>query len=1168
MKGAPFGQYRLIDLLARGGMGEVWRAYDTATDRVVALKLLPTHYAADAVFKKRFRREAHAAARLSEPHVVPIHTYGEIERRLFVDMRLIDGRDLQAVIAAGPLEPARAVLIIEQTAKALQAVHNAGLVHRDVKPSNILVTADDFAYLIDFGIARVTGEAGPTTAGGVVGTVHYMAPERFTKAPVDARSDVYSLACVLYVCLTGSCPFPGDSVEQQLAAHLGAPPPQPSSVGPVPVAFDDVIAKGMAKDPGDRYATAVQLARAAGDALATSNSPVAVLRRPSTVDIVPHPLERLPESAATVTDPTTDGQPRSGAVGHSSTGMLSRSVELHAVTRFLVSASTRAAGLVIAGEAGIGKTTLWQAAVDDAADRGFRVLSARVGATESALAYASVADLIADIEQDVFARLPSLQRLALDRVLLRDSGDGPVTDQRLVAAAFLSVLEQVCTDAPVLLAIDDVQWLDASSKEALLFAARRLKGPVGVLVAERTESPTDVATSWLELGRTDAVERIHVRPMGLDGLNALITAKIGRTLPWSKVVRIAEISNGNPFYAIELARAMGDESASGELALPGTLTELVRRRIGRLEDDVREVLLAAACVSDPTVELLAQVTGTSVERSVELLEDVEANGIVVIEGNRVRFSHPLLARGVYTEAKPASRRHTHRALAEVVALPELKARHLALSAASAQPEIMQALDDAAVAARARGAPAAAAELLDMAIRLGGDKPGRCIRSAGYHFEAGNTMQARAELESVMDRVRPGPLRALALNLLAGIMVYDNKIADAADLLKRALDDAAGNPAMLVRTLLMLSFTEENIGEFDESLRHARQAVTLADELGFPAITSQALTNWVQTSFQHGPGLDQDALDRALELEDRNIDAPITFRASVMQPLIFAWTGRLKEARIQMLALRERFVAHGAERDLMAVSGYCALIDVWRGSFDEAAANAADAFQKGEQLGGGDILDIPLTIRAVVCAYTGRVREARADAEMVIEGARRCGAPRLAEWPIRTLSFLDVSLGNYADALMTVAPLLTEFDTMPTPEIYCAWHIPDAVEAMVALGYLDDTVPLIESLERHGARLNRSWMLAVGARCRSMWLAARGDTDAAEQMAQQAMTEHNALPMPFERARTQILLGQLQHRRGHQDEAAATLREALRTFEDMGTPLWAQRVRAELARATR
>jgi serine/threonine protein kinase len=270
VEGTPFGRYRLIELLGRGGMGEVWRAYDTATDRVVAVKLLPPHLAEDQTFVQRFRREAHAAAQLNNPHIIPIHTYGEIDGRLYVDMRLIEGRDLQNVLAAGPLAPARAVAIIEQVAKALHAAHKVGLVHRDVKPSNILIDEDDFAYLIDFGIARGAEETRMTGTGNVIGSWAYMSPERLQAGQVDARCDIYALACVLYECLTGRPPYPGDNLEQQITAHLTAAPPRPSSTDPkVPVAFDAVIATGMAKRPDQRYPTTVELAHAARDAITT-----------------------------------------------------------------------------------------------------------------------------------------------------------------------------------------------------------------------------------------------------------------------------------------------------------------------------------------------------------------------------------------------------------------------------------------------------------------------------------------------------------------------------------------------------------------------------------------------------------------------------------------------------------------------------------------------------------------------------------------------------------------------------------------------------------------------------------------------------------------------------------------------------------------------------------
>ena len=268
MKGTPFGRYQLIELLGRGGMGEVWKAFDTATRRVVAVKVLPAQLAADPVFEQRFRHEAFAAAGLNDPHVVPIHNFGEIEGRLYVDMRLIEGQDLEHVLADGPLDPGRAVKIVEQIASALNAAHRIGLVHRDVKPSNILVAEDDFSYLIDFGIARAAGETKLTATGNVVGTWPYMAPERFTTGQSDTRSDIYALTCVLYECLTSSRPFPGDSVEQQIAGHLTTPPPRPSISRPgVTPELDAVIAGGMAKDPDERYGTTVELARAARSAL-------------------------------------------------------------------------------------------------------------------------------------------------------------------------------------------------------------------------------------------------------------------------------------------------------------------------------------------------------------------------------------------------------------------------------------------------------------------------------------------------------------------------------------------------------------------------------------------------------------------------------------------------------------------------------------------------------------------------------------------------------------------------------------------------------------------------------------------------------------------------------------------------------------------------------------
>jgi DNA-binding CsgD family transcriptional regulator len=845
-----------------------------------------------------------------------------------------------------------------------------------------------------------------------------------------------------------------------------------------------------------------------------------------------------------------------------STGVIGRSAEFSVLDRFLQSAAVQPSAFVIEGEAGIGKTTLWLAAVKQARAQGFRVLTARVGQNESVLAYAALADLLGGVQPEVIARLPEVQRIAVDGVLLRATSEGPNTDQRVVAAALVSVVDALAEQAPVLVAIDDVQWLDPSSQAVVAFAARRFKCPVGVLVTERVDADSGTA-SWLQLAKPDAVDRIEVGPLSLGGLHTLISTRLGQSLPRPTLARIAEISCGNPYYALELARALDAASTSADSMLPATLAELMRIRVGRLDQQAQDVLLAAAWVANPTVELLATATNNTVDRVVELLDEPESSGVVVIEGNRVRFTHPLLARSVFTEASPGRRRAIHRSLADAIALPELKARHMALGAASADPETLQALDAAAVAARARGAPAAAAELVELAIGVGGDKPSRRIRAAEHHFKAGDADRARSLLESTIDHMRPGLLRSIALNLLAGIRIYDDAFADAASLLKRALDDADRNLAVLAQTLMSLAFAQGMSGEFDDSLRSARQAVKHAEELAQPGLISRTLALLVAATFLQGQGVDEPSLQRALELEDLDADSSIPFCASAVHALVLAWTGELDKASTVMQSVRLRCVKLGAEADMMAVTGYCTLIETWRGNFVEAAQLAQATIEQAEQVGGSRAM--ALTVRATVAAYTGRENEARADAAAALSIARQSGSPRLAEWPSISLGFLEVSLGRYAEALSTLAPLLESRDAIPGTEIMTAMYTPDAVEAMIALGRDADAEPLIDELEHTSDRLGRSWMVAVGARCRSMWLAARGDVAAADRIAHEAMIQHEQLPMPFERARTQLWLGQLQRRQRQKNAARATFRGALNAFDAMGTPLWADRARAELAR---
>jgi serine/threonine-protein kinase len=267
-----FGHYSLTGLLGRGGMGEVYRADDTKKGRTVALKILSEQFWQNETFRTRFQRESRAAAVLQEPHVIPIHDWGEIDGHPYIDMRLVEGSTPQQLLTTGPLDPARAVFIVGGVAAALDAAHAAGLIHRDVKPQNIIVTSSDFPYLVDFGIAEAKGDKGLTMTGTQIGTLNYMAPERFRDQQATPAVDVYSLACVLYECLTGDAPFPTNSLEQIMAAHLTSAPPRPSAVNrAVPTAFDDVIARGMAKEPDDRYGSCGALGRAAQRAMGSAN---------------------------------------------------------------------------------------------------------------------------------------------------------------------------------------------------------------------------------------------------------------------------------------------------------------------------------------------------------------------------------------------------------------------------------------------------------------------------------------------------------------------------------------------------------------------------------------------------------------------------------------------------------------------------------------------------------------------------------------------------------------------------------------------------------------------------------------------------------------------------------------------------------------------------------
>jgi DNA-binding CsgD family transcriptional regulator len=822
--------------------------------------------------------------------------------------------------------------------------------------------------------------------------------------------------------------------------------------------------------------------------------------------------------------------------------------------------------LLIEGEAGIGKTTLWLTALEQARERGFRVLSARAAAAESVLAYTVLADLLDGVEAWAWSDLPEPQQLAVDKVLLR-ADSGAATDQRAVAAAFLSLVERLSDDGPVVVAIDDIQWIDPSSMHVVAFAARRLTGPAGVLVTMRTDAGRGTGAGWLQMPRPDAFNRINLHPLGIHDLNVAVSARLHRSFSRPTMGRIHQVSGGNPFYAIELAREIGERASGVETSLPRTLTDVVRARIGNLDPDIHDALLAASCMATPTVELVSKATISDDDRLVEILENAESKGIIAIDGHRIQFAHPLLARGVYTEAAPGQRRTMHRRLAQIVHEPELRARHLALAATSGDHLTLKALDQAAESARKRGAPEAAAELMDLAIGLGGDTPDRRLRSALHHFDAGDQDVARAVLEETIEQLSPGKLRAEALSRLAVVRLYGDGFFEGMRLLQRALSEAEPDSPLRVQLLITLAYSMLNANQTEASVATAKEAVTGALRLGQPHLLGMALGMQAILRFLNGEGLDEVSLRRAVELEDPDIVTPLVFRPSAQRALLLTWSGQVDEGHRELQAIRRRCVENGEEGELVFTAQHVVLSSIWRGDFGEADLIAEDAMERARQLGGDTPMFLAHGLRAKLAVYAGRETDARRSAGEALEISRRTGSFRMAERIVAALGFLEVSLGNYHAAAATLHPLVSKFDPATSPtELPNAAFLSDAIEALVQLGRLDETQPLIEALERNGQRLDRAWMRAVGARGRSMLLAARGDLDAAMGAARRAMAEHERLTMPFERARTLLLLGQLQRRLRRKEEASASLQEAFDTFEKLAVPLWSDRARAELVRA--
>ena len=841
-----------------------------------------------------------------------------------------------------------------------------------------------------------------------------------------------------------------------------------------------------------------------------------------------------------------------------------RSAELAVLGRFIDSLDSGPAVLVLEGEPGIGKTTLWHAGVELAHQRGFRVLSGHPSAAEATLSFASLADLVADVAPDVLASLPEPQRRAIDVVLLRATAGSSVIDHRVVGAALLSVLERLAEQAPVLLAIDDLQWLDQSSAAVIVFATRRLSSRVAVLATVRGEE-SGLATPMFRLPEPARHQRLLVGPLSLGALHELLRERLGRSFPRPAIARIQQVSGGNPFYALELARH-ADPAGNLPTALPGTLAQLVRARLDGCTTDARQALLAAAALADPTVELVQATLEVDARQIERLLTEAEAAELIRITGHRIAFSHPLLATGFYTDAAPADRRAMHRRLAAVLTEPEVRARHLALAAIRGDDETVAALDDAARRARARGGTASAAELLELAIGLGADTPERRNALAQQYFDVADPARARRILEENAARQVPGPVRAESHLLLATVRLHDDDYLQAADYLHNALAEAGDDLRLRVRILVTLGFVLVNLGRIADAVKLAERTIADSERLDDAELLALAQANVAIVRFLGGAGVERDTLDRILRLPDPAIPTPVMLRPSLIGAMLLAWTGRLDEALDRMLAIRRRCIEWGEESDLMFSAFQTVIFLCWRGNLADARLLAQDAAERADQLG----TDIPrataLAAQAHVAAYTGQPDQAREASRAALEIFQRGSCLAVTVWPLITIGFLEISLADYPAAIAAIGPLADAASAMGYQEPMAAPFAADAAEALIGTGRLAEAAVLVDQLEDNGRRLDRAWALAVGARCRGLLLAAQGDLDGAARALERALEQHRRLSMPVELARTQLAFGRLQRRRRQKRASADTLAEAARIFADVGATQWAALATLELDRA--
>jgi DNA-binding CsgD family transcriptional regulator len=834
--------------------------------------------------------------------------------------------------------------------------------------------------------------------------------------------------------------------------------------------------------------------------------------------------------------------------------IIGRDEELGSIYVFLDQTADGLRALVLEGEAGIGKSTLWLAGIEEARTRGLRVLESRPAEAERGLAHAGLGDLFENVLESVLPALSAPRRRALEIALLVEEAPHG-SDPRTLGVAVRSALDALAAEAPVVLALDDVQWLDPSSASALAFALRRMREqPILLLLARRLSK--EAAPSELERAiEADRVERLPVGPLSLGAIHRLLQARLGQTFSRPTLLRVHEVSGGNPFYALEIARVLpADVDPMQPLRVPDTLEGLVRARLDGLPRATRQALLLASALGRPSAGLIADAGVTE-----DALQPALAAQVIERADGTIHFTHPLLASVVYQGVSADERRRAHGLVAQVVDEPILRARHLALSTESPHTEIAAALENAAALASARGAPIVAAELAEQALRLTppdgcGERDRRALAAARAHHAAGEWMRARTIATDVLAQTGSSSVRAEALVLLAELESLDRS----AELLEEALREAASRPALQAVIHCRLAWATR----FTKGLEHARAALDLAEDLDDDVLRArvravQAILGW----FAGDAEAPQDIAARMHDFATAIGGEQLMQEAILAVANSLAPSSRRDEARTFFDREHREWGERDEPRSARALWGL-SWVEFWAGRWTLAAEHAASAHDISIQY-GREVPQDHLPI-ALVALHRGQLEVAREHSEWALELAEE----QFGFHPPQHLAILGL-VALWSGDRFAAADWLGKADRRAAElgwgEPSVRWWSADYAEVLLEGGRIDDAVRVVDAWEADATRLSREWVLAHVTRCRGLVAAARGDVEQALALLAQAVAQHEAVGDPFGRARALLALGAISRRGRQKRPAREAIEAALAGFEELGAASWAEKARAELGR---